>query len=75
MISLFNTTTKQNERKLVVANLPVTRSIMEPRAVLQLVFYLVNLKGIVALYPWVHLVTVEIVTCDVLFESQEKKML
>ena len=73
-ISLFYTTTNRNERKFVIAILPDTRSIPEPRALLQLVFYLVNLQGIVAPYPRAHLLIVEIVTCDVFLESQEKMM-
>ena len=49
-ISPFYTTTNRNERKFVIAILPDTRSISEPRALLQSVFHLVKLQGTVAPY-------------------------
>ena len=60
-----------NERKFVTAILQDMRSIMEPRALLQLAFYLINLQGIVALYPQAHLLIVEIVTCDISEKSRK----
>ena len=50
-----------------------TRSIMGPTALLQKVFYLVNLLGSEDQYSQDHLIIVEIVPCDVFLESQEKR--
>jgi len=74
VISLFYTTAYRNKRKFIIAILTDTRLIAEPGALLKLALYLVNLQGTVAPYPRVHLLIVEIVTCDVVLESQEKKI-
>ena len=60
MISLFYITTNRKKIKFVIAALPDTRSIREPRALLQIAFYLVNLQDIVGPYPRAHLLIVEI---------------
>ena len=72
VISLFYTTINPNERQFIVATLPDTRLITEPRALLHLAFYLVNLKGIVAPCPRARLLIVEIVMCVAFLERQIK---
>ena len=56
----------------VIADLPDMRLITEPRALLQLAFYLVCLQGIVAPYPRAHLLIVEIVMSCVSSTSSKK---
>ena len=72
--SLFCTIANLNKRKFIIAIVPDTRSIREPRAFLQLAFYLVNFQGFVAPYPRAHLPVAELITYDILLESQAKKI-
>ena len=74
VISRSYTTTDPNERNFVIAILPDTRLITEPRALLQLAFCLVNLLGILAPYPQAHLLIGEIVRSDVFLENQVKEI-
>ena len=63
--SLFKKPAYINERKFFISIEPDTRSIPEPRALLQYSLYLVNLLGIAVRCPLAHLLVVEKVTCDV----------
>ena len=75
MISLFYSTINPNERQFIVAILPDTGLITEPKALLHLAFYLVNLQGIVAPYPRARLLIVEIVMCVAFLERQIKGLI